>query len=48
MRVMKSPQDKAVGYTVVVVVVAIVVGFVASFITATFDRASDGMMRPRR
>jgi Yip1 domain len=34
MRVMKSPQDKAVGYTVVVVLLAIVVGFAASFITA--------------
>jgi hypothetical protein len=34
MRVMKSPSDKAVGYTVVVVVIAIVVGFVASFVTA--------------
>ena len=36
MRVMKSSQDKAVGYTVVVVVIAIVVGFVASYITTTF------------
>jgi hypothetical protein len=34
MRVMKSPQDKAVGYTVVVVLVAIVIGFAVSFITA--------------
>ena len=34
MRVMKSPSDKAVGYTVVVVVIAIVVGFAASFVTA--------------
>lgn len=34
MRVMKSPQDKVVGYTVVVVLVAIVVGIVASYITA--------------
>jgi hypothetical protein len=34
MRVMKSPQDKAVGYTVVVVIIAIVVGFVASYIGA--------------
>jgi hypothetical protein len=34
MRVMKSPADKAVGYTVVVVIVGIVVGFVASYITA--------------
>lgn len=33
MRVMKSPADKAVGYTVVVVVIAIVVGFLASYIT---------------
>lgn len=33
-RVMKSPQDKAVGYTVVVVIIAIVVGFAASFVTA--------------
>jgi hypothetical protein len=32
--VMKSPQDKVVGYTVVVVVIAIVVGFVASYITS--------------
>jgi hypothetical protein len=31
--VMKSPQDKAVGYTVVVVVVAIVIGLVTSYIT---------------
>ena len=36
MRVMKSSQDKAVGYTVVVVLIAIVVGFVASYITTTF------------
>ena len=36
MRVMKSSSDKAVGYTVVVVLVAIVVGFVASYITSTF------------
>lgn len=36
MRVMKSPADKAVGYTVVVVLIAIVVGFVASYITTTF------------
>lgn len=33
-RVMKAPQDKAIGYTVVVVVIAIVVGFVASYISA--------------
>jgi hypothetical protein len=33
MRVMKSPADKAVGYTVVVVIIGIVVGFVASYIT---------------
>jgi hypothetical protein len=33
MRVMKSPQDKAVAYALVVVLVAIVVGFVASYIT---------------
>jgi hypothetical protein len=33
-RVMRAPQDKAIGYTVVVVVIAIVVGFVASYITA--------------
>ena len=36
MRVMRSSQDKAVGYTVVVVLIAIVVGFVASYITTTF------------
>jgi hypothetical protein len=34
MRVMKSPSDKAVGYTVVVVVVAIVLGYAASLVTA--------------
>jgi hypothetical protein len=34
MRVMKSPQAKAIGYTVVVIVIAIVVGFVASLVTA--------------
>jgi hypothetical protein len=34
MRVMKSPQDKAVGYTVVVVLVGIVLGIVASYIMA--------------
>jgi hypothetical protein len=34
MRVMKSPSDKAVGYTIVVVVVAIVVGYAASLVTA--------------
>jgi hypothetical protein len=33
MRVMKCPSDKAVGYTVVVVLIGIVVGFVASYIT---------------
>ena len=36
MRVMKSSSDKAVGYTVVVVLIATVVGFVASYITTTF------------
>jgi hypothetical protein len=34
MRVMKSPSDKAVAYTLVVVVVAIVVGYAASLVTA--------------
>jgi hypothetical protein len=34
MRVMKSADDKAVGYTVVVVIVAIVVGVAVSYITA--------------
>jgi hypothetical protein len=34
MRVMKSPQGKAVAYTVVVVLIGIVVGFVASYLTA--------------
>jgi hypothetical protein len=34
MRVMKSPADKAVVYTVVVVLIAIVVGWVASVVTA--------------
>jgi hypothetical protein len=34
MRVMKSPPDKAVAYTIVVVVIAIVVGFTASYVTA--------------
>jgi hypothetical protein len=34
MRVMKCPGDKAIGYTVVVVVIAIVVGFAASVVTA--------------
>lgn len=33
-RVMQSPQDKVLGYTVVVVVIAIVVGFVISTVTA--------------
>jgi hypothetical protein len=33
-RVMKSPQDKAVGYTVVVVLVCLVIGLVASYLTA--------------
>lgn len=36
MRVMKSPQDKVVGYTVVVVLIAIVVGFAASAMTTMF------------
>ena len=36
MRVMKSPPDKAVGYTVVVVVVAIVVGFVVNLVAGAF------------
>ena len=31
---MKSPADKAVAYTIVVVIVGIVVGFAASFVTA--------------
>ena len=35
MHVMKSPQDKAIAYTVVVVLIAIVAGFAASFIVAT-------------
>jgi Yip1 domain len=34
MRVMKSPDDKAVAYAVVVVLIAIVVGFAVSYITA--------------
>ncbi len=34
MRVMKGPADKAVVYTVVVVLIAIVVGWVASVVTA--------------
>jgi hypothetical protein len=34
MRVMKSPSDKAVAYTIVVVVVAIVIGYAASLVTA--------------
>jgi hypothetical protein len=34
LRVMKSPPDKAVAYTVVVVIIAIVVGFAASVVTA--------------
>lgn len=34
MRVMKSPPDKAVGYTVVVVLVAIVVGFAVNLVVA--------------
>ena len=34
MRVMKSPQNKAVGYTVVVVIIAIMVGFVVSYVTS--------------
>jgi hypothetical protein len=33
MRVMKSPADKAVGYTVVVLLLTLVVGFVVSYIT---------------
>ena len=35
-RLMKSPQDKAVVYTLVVVVVAIVLGFVVGAVTALF------------
>ena len=35
MRVMKSPSDKAVGYTVVVVIIAIVVVYVAGLVTAS-------------
>lgn len=34
LHVKKSPQDKAVIYTVVVVLIALVVGYVASFITS--------------
>jgi Yip1 domain len=34
MRVMKSPADKAVGYTVVVVLVAIAVGFAVNLVVA--------------
>jgi hypothetical protein len=32
---MKAPQDKAVGYTVVVIIVAIVIGFVISLVVGT-------------
>jgi hypothetical protein len=35
-RVMKSPADKAVAYTVVIVLVAIVANFLAGVVTATF------------
>ena len=34
LRVMKSPPDKAVAYTAVVVVVAIVIGFVVNVVAA--------------
>ena len=34
MRVMKSPQDKAVGYTIVTVIIAIVIWAVVSYITS--------------
>jgi hypothetical protein len=40
MRVMKSPADKAVGYTAVVVVIALVAGFVVSYITAMIGLGS--------
>ena len=40
MRVMKSPADKAVGYTVVVLLIALVVGLVVSFITAAIGLGS--------
>jgi hypothetical protein len=39
MRVMKSRQDRAVGYTVVVIVVTIVVGFAATFIVTAIGLA---------
>jgi hypothetical protein len=46
-RVMRSPQDKAAGYTVVVVIVGIVVGFILAFIvgliTAPFMMMGAGM-----
>lgn len=49
-RLMKSPEDKAVGYTVVVVIAAIVVGFVVatigSLITAPAMLASSTMGSP--
>jgi len=49
-RLMKSPEDKAVGYTVVVVIAAIVVGFVVatigSLITAPAMVASSTMGSP--
>ena len=45
MRVMKSPADKAIAYTVVVVLIAIVVGYVASVVTAAIGLGSSiGML----
>jgi hypothetical protein len=45
MRVMKSPQDKAVAYTVVVVLICIVVGFVAAYITSAIGLGFDPTMQ---
>jgi hypothetical protein len=45
MRVMKCPPDKAVGYTVVVVLVAMVVGWIAIYITALIGLGSTMSMR---
>jgi hypothetical protein len=42
---MKCPPDKAVGYTVVVVLVAMVVGWIAIYITALIGLGSAMSMR---
>ena len=44
-QVMKAPDDKAVGYTIVVIVVAAVIFFVAGIVTASLTATTTGLGR---